>query len=348
MKVVFALISSGPDSQTQMLPAEEFARPYSERDRFTVEADPDETLASLRGKAFRHFGFDVPDSTSKYGKAAMGPVAFFKEGDHERIKDRVMPRMHWGQLILVDDEGHAIFGVYDLRTVTLGDLLRASEAGVLDGDPLRPYLMVEGGWGDHPPPDWPTLVHGFEVAWPYIRSVIETTGIALTLQEVWKRVSDRLRTSAETADEHREWSQKHYSPYQFQALLRTRNWTTEQIAVLLDCPVEDVEPVMWGLGFSLDPETETWKEESDLTSDLVRKVHLEIDIVSNEDPKDDLDALLRDRIKHLIETGESAPVSHLEPAFPEDNPDFSGGFASRPRVGALLDRVGDLLDRVRY
>ncbi len=328
-----------------MLPPEEFARPYDQRERFTIEAELDETFASLRAKAFEHFGFAVGEPTLQYGKPALGPVAFFKDGDEAGISNRAMPRIFWGQLTLVDDEGRAVFGVHDFRSVTLADLVRASERGVIDGDPLRPYLIAEGGWGDHPPPDWPTLIHGFEVAWPYIQTVIEGTGIALTVREVWNRVADRLKRSSETASNHREWAQRKYSPFQFQALLRTRDWTSEQISVLLGCSLEEVEPVMWGLGFTLDPESGTWAENTDEASEFVRKVHLEIEIVSNTDSRQDLDALLRKRVEYLVETGENAPIPGVESTPGEASWEEPGGFTSRKRIRKLRDRFAEWLDR---
>ncbi len=300
MNFEFALVSSGPDSLTSMLPQSEFDRPYEQRDRFTIEADPDDSLASLREKAYRHFGFEVPDETHQYGRAAYGPCPFFKEGDQTGFVERAMPRIHWSQLTLIDSEGRALFGVHDFRSVTVADLLRASEAGVVDGDVLRPYLVAEGGWGDQPPPDWPTLIHGFEVAWPYIKGLLEGLGLVVTAKEVWERIAERIRTGSESATKHREWSQRHFSPYQFQALLRTRNWSSEQIATLLDCSLDEVEPIMWCLGFEIDPGTETWSEQADQVSEFVRAIHQEIAIASTSDPRNDLDELLRKRLNTAL------------------------------------------------
>lgn len=200
-----------------MLPQSEFDRPYGERQKVALEAKLDDTLASLREQAFEAFGFKVPDATYSHGQPAFGPSPFFKEGDQDGFVGRAIPRMFWGQLTLVDDQGHALFGVHDHRSVTLGDLFRASEAGVLDGDPSRPYVIAEGGWGDQPPPDWPTIIHGFEIAWPYVQSLVEGAAVAITTKEVWNRLWKRIKDGSEAANNHREWAQRKFGPYQFQA-----------------------------------------------------------------------------------------------------------------------------------
>lgn len=82
-----------------------------------------------------------------------------------------------------------------------------------------------------------------------------------------------------------------------------------------------------------------WSEQADQVSEFVRAIHQEIAIASTSDPRNDLDELLRKRLKHLIETGESAPLPGL------GGPDSPSGLRSRPRLRLLCKFWNNLVSR---
>lgn len=86
------------------------------------------------------------------------------------------------ELTVVDRDGRLRFGVHDLRTISVEQLLESARRGVIDGDPLRPYLIVEIGYGDAPPIDWPTFKAAWDVAYDVVQIVADVGGAAAILK----------------------------------------------------------------------------------------------------------------------------------------------------------------------
>lgn len=217
------------------------------------------------------------------------------------------------QVILVDEEGHAVFGVTNTQDIRYADLMRASEAGTIDGDPLRPYLIVERPYGDVPPPDWPTVITGMDVLWRAIEGAAAVGGTWFFGREVLSRVRDRLSRGVKAAEGHTEWAERGIRPYQFIALLMTRNWRSDQVAALLDCPTDEAEGILWILGFSFDSTTGIWEHAGDEAASLLQDVYREIEIASHDG--EGWEERLRMRLLHLLTHGDRPPLNYPDPPY---------------------------------
>jgi hypothetical protein len=126
----------------------EWARPYADRERIELEVDESETLGEVMTRATQAWNVEVPEDWA-------GPVAFigFYVPEDEQS-------FHGWQssITLVDDRGRAIWNNY-WKDVRYGDLLRAADAGVLEGDPLRPYLILHAEIGNGLIADWGTVLN---------------------------------------------------------------------------------------------------------------------------------------------------------------------------------------------
>jgi hypothetical protein len=158
--------------------------------------------------------------------------------------------------------------VHHLRTVRFDDLLRGAEAGTIEGDPLRPYLVLDEGWGDAPPVDWATVQTGLEIAWEVAKAVAVATGATTGVVKARKWLLERLGRGRESLRANPEWAQRGYRPDQFESLLANREWKTEDLARLLGCTDDQAEGALWILGYVFDQSEGKWKfagDEADIS-----------------------------------------------------------------------------------
>lgn len=238
-----------------------YAQPYRERRRVTLQVPPEESLASVLERAAAALELRPPTDHWLGGhfEAAHRKIAFYKPDDETGPIRRSKGRLLLGELTLTDQNGRAIFGVHDLRTVRFSDLLRSGQAGTIEGDPLRPYLILDDGWGDAPPVDWVTVEAGLEAAWEIVKAAAVVTGAATGAVKVRKWLLGRLGRGRESLHENQEWAQRGYRPDQFESLVLTREWQTDELADLLDCSEDQAEGVLWIMGYVLDEREGTWK-----------------------------------------------------------------------------------------
>jgi len=115
----------------------EWARPYAAREKVELDVEESETLGEVMTRAAAAWSVEVPEDWA-------GPIAFvgfYRPEDEERFHG-------WqSSITLVDEHGRAIWNNY-WKDVRYGDLLRAADAGVLEGDPLRPYLILHAEIGN--------------------------------------------------------------------------------------------------------------------------------------------------------------------------------------------------------
>jgi hypothetical protein len=331
LKVEVALVGDPDSHGPGGLDDAHFALPYAQRTRVQLEVDENDSLASVMERAGEMMGVRGPEWSGGRLDLRSNRIAFYKPEDDEGITPRAMPRLLSNELILVDERGQAMFGVHDHRAVRLADLIRANKAGTLEGDPLRPYLYLDYGWGDAPPPDWATVLEGLKVA----REVLEAIGLAQTAVWAGKWLKERLGRATEALDAHPEWRQRGYRPYQFQALVSMREWSTEDVASLLGCTEGQAEGVLWALGFSYNEETERWEQGGDEAGQMLADIQTAIAWLK-EYPG--WEARFRRWLLRYVETGHCPPFESLRESADVDDSAFE--FKSTPgeRLDAFLDR----------
>jgi hypothetical protein len=175
-------------------------------------------------------------------------AAFVRPGDEEAgpavLKNKYL---HLTRVASVDDQGLARWDVPPLEA-RIGDLLRASEAGLVDGDPLRPYLILAVPGGDLGVlgTTWSSFEEAFGVVW----AVVSATGTAYSATQTIKAISARLGRAKEVVDVHRgEWRERGARPADLSAILGAKPRSPEEVAALLGCPEPEAEALLWGLGF---------------------------------------------------------------------------------------------------
>jgi hypothetical protein len=333
LEVEVALIGN-PDEPIQqgVLDQAFFDLPYNERRRVRLEVDESETLAAVMERAAEAMGLRTGPGVRTFD-ARSNRIAFYKAEDDERFAPRGMARVFGNELILVDRDGRAIFGVYNHRAVRFTDLIRASEAGTLEGDPLRPYLMLDLGWGDAPPPDWAALQQGLEVVWQALQALGVIGGAAAAASKTREWLVDRVGRARGALAAHPEWMQKGYRPDQFEALIATRDWTPAELAPLLGCSSDEAEAVLWAMGFVFDPEAKRWAKDGDDAATMLSDIRTAV--ASAEKEGKGWEGTFRGWLLRYLETGEQPPFESLQRSFDDDDPPFR----YRPSVGERVDAV---------
>jgi hypothetical protein len=172
--------------------------------------------------------------------------------------------------VVRDDHGRAIWRRPGLDA-TLGELLDAAEHGLIDGDPLQPYLIPSVPQGDAGGLDaWINFKDALLIFWSIANAAATAHG-ALGLRDRLAEV--RRRRRPELTDVVQQyapgWSERGAAPSDLRQLLASCPRSSAEIASLLGCSTREAEALLWGLGFTFDAVASVWHERGDPTAQLI-------------------------------------------------------------------------------
>lgn len=274
LRLTVALIAH-PDSPFTELAGDDWTTPYAERRFAEIEAPGTASIAEVLEEAAAKLGIKPPEGHqfATY-TAAHTRLGFYRPEDENGIERRVW---ELGELAVVDRHGRAVFGVHDNRAITIDQLIRTAEAGLLDGDPLRPYLIVEAPYGDAPPIDLATFKVALDALWDVITAVSTVGGAVAFGKLVLDAARNRVGAGRQALDA--AWPdlpQRLGRPDQLWRVVLLRPWTAQEIADLLDCETEVAEGLLLVTGFSPDEHgrwTATTTEDGKLLFELLTIVN---------------------------------------------------------------------------
>jgi hypothetical protein len=232
-------------------------------DKVTFDVGEHETLSSTLDRAVTEFGVAVINGH----RFRASRIAFYRSEDEGGYSGRRSPSVE-----LVDDAGRAIwhFGLHDPE-VTIGALVRSGNAGALDGDPLRPYLILEGQYGNG-------IFFGFDelfVALDQVREALRFVAEAYGATKIFKAIWDRFRRVPETVERNKEsWRDRRAFPHDIHRFIVDREpWRGDDLARLLGCSQEQAEAFLTGLGFAYDKASNLWHRGDDPAAKALRRVN---------------------------------------------------------------------------
>jgi len=318
-----------------------YAQPYGERTKVRLQVEPGDSLSSVLERAAASMALRPPDDHWTGGRfdATHNKVLFYEQEDENGPIRRSRGRLRFGELTLVDKDGRAIFGVHDLSAVRFSDLLRAADAGTIEGDPHRPYLILDGGWGDAPPVDWGAVQVGLEVAWEVAKALAVVTGAATGVMQARKWLVERLGRGREAVGENPEWAQRGYRPDQFESLLLRRDWDADEAAGLLGCTAEQAKGTLSVLGYVLNETEGRWEFEGDDAAVILSSVIRAIAYAAHRGG--DWQPRFRRWMERYLEDGEPPPLETLDLEPQQTSPTVP---AYSPSAG---ERIDDWIARIR-
>lgn len=239
-------------------------------------------------------------------------AAFVRPGDEEDGPAMLRHKyLHLTRVVTVDDQGLARWDVRSLEA-RIGDLIRAAETGLLDGDPLRPYLILAVPGGDLGVlgTTWSAFEEAFGVVW----EVVSATGTAYSAAQAIRAIRARLGGAKEVIDvRSEEWSERGAHPADLSAILGAKPRSPEEVAALLGCAEPEAEALLWGLGLEAGDDG-LWRaaveNDDELTVPLLaRSLLVRSEVTTTEVLRAEAEAALH----HQKGTGESGIGARHEP-----------------------------------
>jgi hypothetical protein len=256
--------------------------PFSDLPEVTVSAATEETLRAVLGRAGDLLGVGLLDHERTDGMWSPRPrrrwssrkppsrrrvtsdprnrdpegrfeehlrfAAFVRPGDEEDRPAVLRHKyLHLRRVATVDADGLARWDVRPLDA-PIGGLLRSGDAGLLGGDPLRPYLILAVPGGDLGAigATWSAFEEAVAVVW----EVVSAAGTAYSAAQAIKAIRARLGGAKEViALRSGEWSERGARPADLVPILGARPRSPGEAAALLGCAESEAEALLWGLGF---------------------------------------------------------------------------------------------------
>lgn len=231
--------------------------PYAARVKVEVEVTEVTPLGEIINTAAARLGI-----TNRHGGRvcdALTGVVFYEPEDEVSFKWREQP---WPRVIrLVDESGLPSWSVL-WTEVRFGELLAASDAELVVGDPRRPYFWPVRPQGDGLQTFLVSLAFLWS-AWEHVLAVYGTLDLA-------RRIRNRIKRADEAVNENWEvpWERRLARPHDFFSYVADSPRTAKEIASLLGCPVEQAEAVLWGMGLSCNKDG-FWTVAGDESASLI-------------------------------------------------------------------------------
>jgi hypothetical protein len=219
--------------------------------------------------------------------------------------------LHLTRVVTVDDRGLARWDVHPLEA-PIGDLLRAAEAGLLDGNPLRPYLILAVPGGDLGVigTTWSAFEEAFGLVWEVASAAVTAYSAAQAIEAIRARLGGAKEVIGVRSA---EWSERGARPADLLAILGARQRSPREVAALLGCAEPEAEALLWGLGFEAADDG-LWRavveNDDELTVPLLARSLLARTEASTTEA---LRAEAEAAVHHQSVTGEPGTGAHEQP-----------------------------------
>lgn len=279
--------------------------PYAERAKVEIEVSEDTPLGYALQKAAAELGVPGPpwESTAPYRPAF---IAFYRED-----RDRDFGQLR-SEVSLLDEHGRARW-THSWRDEAISEYIRAGDAGVLDGDPRRPYLVLQPEIGNGILADFPTFVELWKLWW----DIADKVAIAAGIYAGWdlikgKRGARKPTKSPEIVEGlYAEWKRNGGRPDNLLVLLGQRPWHEEDLANVLGCTSDEAEALMLGLGYETNS-VGLWVLGQSEQAKLVQGNAEFIIHAGMTSRTDAMERVLRERAEHFRDAGKAVPLDWTE------------------------------------
>ena len=306
---------------------------WDELPRAVVEIEPSRSLRDALRVACDELGVqrtrEVIEAGTRYGREeglppassdaadALVYVDFWRPGDDDIVDSFTDPpilgrgvRRPAINLTVRDPSGRAIWRKPGLDA-SLEEIVDAASAGLVDGDPLRPYLHPSIPQGDAGAlSEWLTFGHALKViggAYLAANAASAVEGTLALVQRVRKR-GEQVADAAEIVGRSAPtWKERDAAPADLLQMLARRPRPTAEIAALLGCSALEAESLLWGLGFHYVPDEGVWVHAGDplakLLADDIDLGFADVIVVSGD--TESLRHVVIDRLDDFLATGDA-------------------------------------------
>lgn len=247
---------------------------WAQLPKATILAEPSETLATVLDRAAEALGVIVPPVVTKIRANLRA-----EEGEPAAPSERVSDGLYYAAFHLPDDDeprqvpegmlrrdarsrrptvlvvrdpdGRALWRRPPFAA-TIGELLDAHAVGLLEGDPLEPYLVLSIPQGAVDVlSEWRHLQDALETGWQLRGAALELITLFSFIAAVRTWIRRHSAKAAEAVERNApDWAARGAAPEDLRSLLASRPRRGSEIAALLGCSEGEAEAILWGLGFS--------------------------------------------------------------------------------------------------
>ncbi len=276
---------------------EDWEMPYVERAKRELDVADDERLSSIVQRALEAFDVRVAGDPDWNAVDRIAFIAFYKPED-ERSLQRLRP-----DVTLVDSEGRARWEPFWQR-VAYREILRAGEAGALDGDPRRPYLILQPGIGNGLLADWQTLVTVWDAFWYVMTKALAGYAGVKAYQELKERFG---RGPEVVGGHYAEWQERGARPDNMDRFLSQKLWHEADLGELLGVTTDEAIGFLSSSGY--------WRRENGLwecgADEAAKLLHGNLEFMVHTamtTRRDAAERVLRERTERFLETGAAPEV----------------------------------------
>lgn len=299
-----AALSADAEGAIGGLSDEDLRTPYVDRRIVALEVEPSETLGAVLREAARTAGAQLPPWAS-WDSWVPAFISFYSA--------KRDPDLGWlrHEVTLLDPH-ERVRWTFAWADEPVGEFLRASDAGVLDGDARKPYLLLQPPMGNGIITDFPTFVELWRLWW----DIADKVGILGGLWAIWKGVSPRLRrdsvpTPVDTPDLieglYRGWIDNGARPDNLVAFLGQRPWHLQDLAQMLDCTPAQAQALLLGFGHERN-DSGLWVPGDSAPAQLLQGSAEFVIHAGMTTTRDAIERVLRERAERYASTGTTAPL----------------------------------------
>jgi hypothetical protein len=204
---------------------------WAERPKVLLSVSLESELREILDRAASHFGIVVVPSPGRDTVSVsdvIDAIAFYRDDADEGTKDV------WEKLAVLDEDGR-IEWVTDFRELTMERLIASAEAGLIQGDPTRIYLVPYPPQGIISDLDWPAVLETLET----VDNVLIHIGATYAgLQGI---IAVFRKAGAVLASSWRNWARRDGGLEDVQRLARSKGWQPDDLAERLGVTNTDAE-----------------------------------------------------------------------------------------------------------
>lgn len=296
--------------------ADENTRPWDDRQRVTLTVGDNERLVSIFDRAIEAAGVFEADWSKHQGRTEYGTwrhIALRDDGSPIPLVYRLT-----GRPVLVDDDGHALWGRGLYGETTYAQLRASAEAGAVPGDPTQIYLNVRlGPAGGEAFIEWELVIQAWDIAW----KVAATLAAASGAHDLYVKVRDRLDGYRVVERKAQEWLKRNGWPDLVRETLSGEPWSPRDFAGLHGCTVNEAEKILALYGYERES-SQRWVyaggydklgfPSTDLSARVVTAYINEARFDYPEDTPERNEALFTVIIEQAIEKGEVTGLRYEE------------------------------------
>ncbi len=265
-----------------------FVQESTPSQRVRVDAGDNDLLVDVWTRAADALGFGVG-----YGldQSAGSTTAFLRFVAPDDVGHDTRRHLNAKDLEIVGSDGHVVFA-RSLENITVEDLLRTADAGLIPGDVSRPYFIPQTPQGASEWfVSWPVLVGAYVMVRGILNAMADLEGTVALLQRI------RGGTTA-LVDSAPRLEMRGARPDALYDLLGRRPWAAADLASRLDCADETAVDLLRLFGFEAD-RTGLWRAGASDDAVLLRALLDEI-ITTAAEGAGAHGGSFEDRVRHLV------------------------------------------------